>query len=41
MGEIPVEGKPHYLLDPLNAKVVVDNVLRGLIRVSPDDADFF
>ena len=41
MGEIHVQGNPHYLLDPLNAKVVADNVLRGLIRVSPDDADVF
>jgi zinc/manganese transport system substrate-binding protein len=41
MGEIHIQGNPHYLLDPLNAKIVADNILRGLIRVSPGDADFF
>lgn len=40
-GEIHIQGNPHYLLDPLNAKVVADNILRGLIRVSPEDAGFF
>ncbi len=40
-GEIHIQGNPHYLLDPLNAKVVADNVLRGLVRVSPEDAAFF
>ncbi|MFQ5990211.1 MAG: metal ABC transporter substrate-binding protein, partial [Candidatus Methylomirabilales bacterium] len=40
-GEIHIQGNPHYLLDPLNGKIVADNILRGLIRVSPDDAEFF
>ncbi|MFQ5828134.1 MAG: metal ABC transporter substrate-binding protein [Candidatus Methylomirabilia bacterium] len=41
MGEIHVQGNPHYLLDPLNGKIVAANILRGLIEASPDDADFF
>ena len=41
MGEIHVQGNPHYLLDPANARIVADNILRGLIRVSPRDAEFF
>ena len=40
-GEIHIQGNPHYLLDPLNAKVVADNILRGLIRISPENTDFF
>ncbi len=40
-GEIHVQGNPHYLLDPLNAKIVADNILRALIRISPQDAAFF
>ncbi|MBI4635179.1 MAG: zinc ABC transporter substrate-binding protein [Candidatus Rokubacteria bacterium] len=41
LGEIHVQGNPHYLLDPLNAKLVADNILRGLERVSPEDAVHF
>jgi zinc/manganese transport system substrate-binding protein len=41
LGEIHLQGNPHYLLDPLNAKVVAGNILRGLIHASPQDADFF
>ncbi|MFQ5946067.1 MAG: metal ABC transporter substrate-binding protein [Anaerolineae bacterium] len=28
-------------MDPLNAKIVAANILRGLIEASPDDAEFF
>jgi ABC-type Zn uptake system ZnuABC Zn-binding protein ZnuA len=41
LGEIHVAGNPHYLLDPLNAKIVADNVARALTRISPDDAEDF
>jgi len=41
LGEIHLQGNPHYLLDPLNAKIVAANILRGLIRVSPGDAELF
>jgi len=40
-GEIHLQGNPHYLLDPLNGKIVADNLLKGLIRISPENADFF
>jgi zinc/manganese transport system substrate-binding protein len=40
-GEIHLQGNPHYLLDPLNAKIVADNILRALIAVSPQDTAFF
>lgn len=41
MGEIHIQGNPHYLLDPLNAKIVADNILRALVAVLPSDAAFF
>lgn len=41
LGEIHIQGNPHYLLDPYNAKIVADNILHGLIRIAPDEADFF
>ena len=41
LGEIHLQGNPHYLLDPLNAKIVAANILRGLTRASPGDAEFF
>ncbi len=40
-GEIHIQGNPHYLLDPLNAKIVADNILRALVSISPEDTDFF
>ena len=40
-GEIHLQGNPHYLLDPLNGKIVADGILRALIAISPEDADFF
>ena len=41
LGEIHIQGNPHYLLDPLNAKVVADNILRGLVARAPREAAFF
>jgi zinc/manganese transport system substrate-binding protein len=41
MGEIHIQGNPHYLLDPLNAKIVADNILRALVAIAPPDAPFF
>jgi len=40
-GEIHLQGNPHYLLDPLNGKIVADNIVEGLVRVSPENAEFF
>ncbi|MGH7324991.1 MAG: metal ABC transporter substrate-binding protein [Candidatus Rokuibacteriota bacterium] len=41
LGEIHVQGNPHYLLDPANARIVADNIARGLSRVSPPDGERF
>jgi zinc/manganese transport system substrate-binding protein len=40
-GDIHVYGNPHYWLDPLNGEVISANILNGLKRVSPGDADYF
>ena len=40
-GDIHVYGNPHYWLDPLNGEIISANILEGLKRVSPADADYF
>lgn len=32
---------PHFWLDPVNAKLMVDNILQGLIKTYPQDAAYF
>lgn len=41
LGEIHIQGNPHYLLDPLNAKIVADNILHSLVAIAPQDRAFF
>lgn len=41
MGDIHIYGNPHYWLDPENAKVITKNILDGLCRVSPENAEYF
>jgi zinc/manganese transport system substrate-binding protein len=40
-GDIHVYGNPHYWLDPLNGEIISANILEGLKRVSPTDANYF
>ncbi len=40
-GDIHVYGNPHIWTDPLNAVQIARNVLVGLKRVSPENADYF
>jgi ABC-type Zn uptake system ZnuABC Zn-binding protein ZnuA len=40
-GDIHVFGNPHIWTDPLNAVIVARNILTGLKRVAPDQAEFF
>ena len=40
-GDIHVYGNPHYWLDPLNGEIISANILEGLKRVSPADANYF
>jgi len=40
-GDIHVYGNPHYWLDPLNGEIISANILEGLKRISPSNADYF
>jgi len=40
-GDIHVDGNPHIHSDPINAVIIARNVLDGLKRVSPANADYF
>jgi len=40
-GDIHAAGNPHIHTDPLNAILIARNILRGLERVAPADADYF
>lgn len=41
LGEIHLQGNPHYLLDPLNARIVADTIVQALVALAPSDAAFF
>lgn len=41
LGDIHIYGNPHYWTDPLNGKVIAENILLGLKRVDPGDAAYF
>ncbi len=41
MGDIHPEGNPHVSLNPTNAKIMMSNVLGGLLAVAPNDTDHF
>ena len=40
-GDIHAYGNPHIWTDPLNAVIIARNILTGLKRVAPQDADYF
>ena len=40
-GDIHVDGNPHIHTDPINAILIARNILAGLRRVSPANADYF
>jgi len=40
-GDIHVYGNPHIWTDPLNAVQIARNILTGLKRVAPENADYF
>lgn len=41
MGDVHPYGNPHYWVTRENASVVVENIAKGLKRVSPSDAGYF
>jgi zinc/manganese transport system substrate-binding protein len=40
-GDVHPFGNPHYMTDPLNAKIVAETVAAGFARLRPADADYF
>jgi ABC-type Zn uptake system ZnuABC Zn-binding protein ZnuA len=40
-GDIHADGNPHIHTDPLNAIIIARNILTGLSRVSPSNAEYF
>lgn len=40
-GDIHVYGNPHLWTDPANALVIGQNIVTGLTRISPQDAEYF
>lgn len=41
MGDVHPYGNPHYWVTRENIHIVVENIVKGLSRVSPNDADSF
>lgn len=40
-GDIHIYGNPHYWLDPIRGKQIAQNIFEGLVRVSPENEDYF
>ena len=40
-GDIHIYGNPHYWLDPINGKAIAKNIYDGLVRVNPENKNFF
>ncbi len=40
MGNVHRFGNPHYWLDPRNVRVIVDEMVEALAKVSPGDEAF-
>lgn len=40
-GDIHIFGNPHFWLDPLNGKIIADNIAAGLTKVSPENESYF
>src|SRR5512134_773676 len=40
-GDIHIDGNPHIHTDPVNAILIARNILTGLSRVSPSNAEYF
>jgi zinc/manganese transport system substrate-binding protein len=41
LGDVHIYGNPHFWLDPLNGKIIAQNILEGLKRNSPENAKYF
>ena len=40
-GDIHADGNPHIHTDPVNGIIIARNILTGLRRISPENADYF
>lgn len=40
-GDIHRYGNPHYWLDPMNVKIIMQNILEALVKISPNDETYF
>ena len=40
-GDVHPNGNPHYFYDPIYAKFVARNIVRGLVRVDEKNADYY
>jgi len=40
-GDIHVYGNPHYWLDPLRGKQIAQNIFDGLVKLSPENREYF
>lgn len=40
-GDIHIFGNPHYWLDPLNGKIIAQNIFAGLVRIAPENEIYF
>ncbi len=40
-GDVHRYGNPHYWLDPRNIRIIVEDIVAALARVSPGDEEFF
>ncbi len=41
MGDIHIYGNPHYQTDPENGKIMAKNILDGLLKVDPKNAEYY
>jgi ABC-type Zn uptake system ZnuABC Zn-binding protein ZnuA len=41
LGDIHIYGNPHFWLDPLNGKIIAQNILDGLKSNSPENTKYF
>ena len=40
-GDIHIYGNPHYWLDPVRGKQIAQNIFDGLVRISPENKNYF
>ena len=41
LGDVHPQGNPHYILDPVNSKIIAGNIYRKLAQISPENTGFF